>query len=121
MNMRDDIGFLFNVRARINIAQLTESKAIGDVGSLFDGEEEKVTDNLYKVARILNHEYELKKRRDQGKEVDLTENYSIIKKDDIIEMDNFEYNEFAARVFRTLRGERTVEATPKKGKAKPSK
>lgn len=119
--MRDDINFLFNVRARINIAQLTESKAIDELGSLFDCEEEKSIDNLFKVARILNHEYELKKRIDQGKEVNLQENYAVFTKDDILEMDNVEFNEFSDKVFSVLRGERTVEATPKKGKAKAQK
>ena len=118
--MRDDINFLFNVRARINIAQMTEKKVIEDIDSLLTnvGSEETYIDNIYKIARILNHEYEVKKRRDQGKEVDLTENYSIIKKDDLYEMDNTEFNAFTQQVFRCLRGERTVEATPKKGKAK---
>lgn len=116
--MRDDINFLFNVRARINIAQLTEKKSIDDLGSLFTGSEDATVDNIYKVARVLNHEYELKKRHDQGKEVDLTENYAVFTKDDILEMDNLEFVAFQDKVLRALRGERTVEAKPKKGKAK---
>ena len=85
----NEIGFLFNVRARINIAQLTETKSLDKIDDLFGGDEEKVVENVYKIARILNHEYEMKLRKDQGKSVDLTENYAIIKRDDLDELDNF--------------------------------
>lgn len=119
----NEIGFLFNVRARINLAQLTETKSLDKIDDLFEGAEGDVVNNVYRVARVLNHEYEVKKRKDQGAKVDLTENYALIKRDDLDEMDNFEYNEFVREIIGVLTGERTVEAEPKKGKktkAKPS-
>lgn len=112
----NEIGFLFNVRARINIAQLTETKSLDKIDDLFGGDEEKVVENVYKIARILNHEYEMKLRKDQGKSVDLTENYAIIKRDDLDELDNFEYNEFVGEIIKVLTNQRTVETEPKKGK-----
>ena len=119
----NEIGFLFNVRARINLAQLTETKSLDKIDDLFEGQEGDVVNNVYRVARVLNHEYEVKKRKDQGAKVDLTENYALIKRDDLDEMDNFEYNEFVREIIGVLTSERTVEAEPKKGKktkAKPS-
>lgn len=112
----NEIGFLFNVRARINIAQLTETKSLDKIDDLFGGDEEKVVDNVFRIARILNNEYELKLRRDQGKCVDLTEDYSLIKRDDLDELDNFEYNEFVGEIIKVLTNQRTVETEPKKGK-----
>ena len=112
----NEIGFLFNVRARINIAQLTETKSLDKIDDLFGGDEEKVVENVYKIARILNHEYEMKLRKDQGKSVNLTEDYAIIKRDDLDELDNFEYNEFVGEIIKVLTNQRTVETEPKKGK-----
>lgn len=118
----NEVGFLFNVRARINIAQMTGTKVISDVGTLFDGDEETTIKNLYKVAKVLNHEYELKKKQDAGVPVDPSENQAIIKLEDIYAMENTEFNELSEEVFATLRGERTVVAElKKKEKAKPSK
>ena len=112
----NEIGFLFNVRARINIAQLTETKSLDKIDDLFGGDEEKVVENVYKIARILNHEYEMKLRKDQGKSVNLTEDYAIIKRDDLDELDNFEYNEFVGEIIKVLTNQRTVETEQKKGK-----
>ena len=112
----NEIGFLFNVRARINIAQLTETKSLDKIDDLFGGDEEKVVENVYRIAKILNHEYEMKLRKDKGASVDLKEDYSIIKRDDLDELDNFEYNEFVSEIIKVLTNQRTVETESKKGK-----
>ena len=118
----EKIGLLFTVRARINIANLTPSKAIVDLDSLLSGvPEDKFVDNVYQIARILNNEYEIDRREKQGKEVNVKENYAVITKDDIEAMTNVEFNEFYADIVGVLRGERTVEATPKKGKSQVQK
>ena len=109
-----DIGLLYTVRARIAIAKLTGKHEIADIMSLFKGNEEQQIDNLYKVARILNHEYELKRKLDKGASVDLNENQSILKREDLDTMLSVEFDELTDAVFRTLRGERTVEAVPSK-------
>ncbi len=119
----NEIGLLFNVRARINIAQLTESKKIGDIGSLFDVPEDVEVENVYRIARALNHEYERKRKDDAGIEYDKAENQAIIQLDDVYNMTNEEYNQFSEELINVLKGERTVEAEPVKGKkqeAKPS-
>lgn len=119
----NEIGLLFNVRARINIAQLTETKKMGDIGSLFDVPEDVEVENVYKIARALNHEYERKRKDDAGIEYDKTENQAIIQLDDVYNMTNEEYNQFSEELINVLKGERTVEAEPVKGKkqeAKPS-
>lgn len=119
----NEIGLLFNVRARINIAQLTETKKMGDIGSLFDVPEDVEVENVYRIARALNHEYERKRKDDAGIEYDKTENQAIIQLDDIYNMTNEEYNQFSEELINVLKGERTVEAEPVKGKkqeAKPS-
>ena len=119
----NEIGLLFNVRARINIAQLTETKKIGDIGSLFDVPEDVEVENVYRIARALNHEYERKRKDDAGIEYDKTENQAIIQLDDVYNMTNEEYNQFSEELINVLKGERTVEAEPVKGKkqeAKPS-
>lgn len=119
----NEIGFFFNVRARINIAQNTTSKRFTDISELFQGGDEEQMENVYKIAKILNHEYEVKKRQSEGKTVDLKEDYSLIKRDDIEAMDNFEYIKFQEELIAVLKGERTVECEHKKGKkqeAKPS-
>ena len=117
----NEIGFYFNVRARINIAQLTETKALDKIDDLLRGDEEQVVENVFRIARILNHEYELKKRQDEGKNVNLKEDYSLIKLDDILDLDNFEYNQLFNEVLDTLTGNRTVVAEPKKGKKTTAK
>jgi hypothetical protein len=119
----NEIGLLFNVRARINIAQLTETKKMGDIGSLFDVPEDVEVENVYRIARALNHEYERKRKDDAGIEYDKTENQAIIQLDDVYNMTNEEYNQFSEELINVLKGERTVEAEPVKGKkqeAKPS-
>lgn len=119
----NEIGFLFNVRARINIAQLTETKKMGDIGSLFDVPEDAEVENVYKIARALNHEYERKRKDEAGIEYDKSENQAIIQLDDVYNMTNEEYNQFSEELIAVLKGERTVEAEPVKGKkqeAKPS-
>ena len=119
----NEIGLLFNVRARINIAQLTETKKMGDIGSLFDVPENVEVENVYRIARALNHEYERKRKDDAGIEYDKTENQAIIQLDDVYNMTNEEYNQFSEELINVLKGERTVEAEPVKGKkqeAKPS-
>lgn len=119
----NEIGLLFNVRARINIAQLTETKKMGDIGSLFDVPEDVEVENVYRIARALNHEYERKRKDDAGIEYDKTENQAIIQLDDVYNMTNEEYNQFSDELINVLKGERTVEAEPVKGKkqeAKPS-
>ncbi len=119
----NEIGLLFNVRARINIAQLTETKKMGDIGSLFDVPEDVEVENVYRIARALNHEYERKHKDDAGIEYDKTENQAIIQLDDVYNMTNEEYNQFSEELINVLKGERTVEAEPvkeKKQEAKPS-
>ena len=119
----NEIGLLFNVRARINIAQLTETKKMGDIGSLFDVPEDVEVENVYRIARALNHEYERKRKDDAGIEYDKTENQAIIQLDDVYNMTNEEYNQFSEELINVLKGERTVEAEPvkeKKQEAKPS-
>lgn len=117
------IGLLFNVRARINIAQLTDSKKLGDIASLFAVPEEDEVNNVYKIARALNHEYERKRKDEAGIEYDATENQAIIQLNDVMNMTNEEYNQFSEELIAVLKGERTVEAEPVEGKkqeAKPS-
>ena len=119
----NEIGLLFNVRARINIAQLTNEKKLGDIGSLFTVPEDKEVENVYKIARILNHEYECKRKREAGIEFLATDNQALIKLDDLMDLPNDEYNQFADELIAVLKGERTVEAEPikeKKEEAKPS-
>ena len=119
----NEIGLLFNVRARINIAQLTETKKMGDIGSLFDVPEDVEVENVYRIARALNHEYERKRKDEAGIEYDKNDNQAIIQLDDIYNMTNEEYNQFSEELINVLKGERTVEAEPVKGKkqeAKPS-
>lgn len=119
----NDIGFLFNVRARINIAQMTGSKKIVDIGELFDVPEDAEVENTYRIARILNHEYECARKAAAGIEFLANEDQAIIKLDDIYKLKNAEYNELQDALIGVLKGERTVEAEPapgKKDKAKPS-
>lgn len=119
----NEIGLLFNVRARINIAQLTDTKKLGDIASLFTVPEEDEVNNVYKIARALNHEYERKRKDEAGIEYDATENQAIIQLNDVMNMTNEEYNQFSEELIAVLKGERTVEAEPVKGKkqeAKPS-
>lgn len=119
----NDIGFLFNVRARINIAQMTGSKKIVDIGELFDVPEDEEVKNTYKIARILNDEYERARKRAAGIEFLPTEDQALIQIDDIYALQNAEYNELQNELIGVLKGERTVEAEPapgKKDKAKPS-
>ena len=119
----NEIGLLFNVRARITIAQLTDTKKLGDIVSLFDVPEEDEVNNVYKIARTLNHEYERKRKDEAGIEYNPTENQAIIQLDDIMNMPNEKYSQFANELIAVLKGERTVEAEPIKGKkqeAKPS-
>lgn len=112
----NEIGFLFNVRARIDIAQLTGTKKMGDIGSLFEVPEDEEVVNVYRIARALNHEYERKRKDEAGIEYDKNENQAIIQLDDIYNMSNAEYNQFSAALIEVLKGERTVEAEPVKGK-----
>lgn len=119
----NEIGLLFNVRARINIAQLTDTKKLGDIASLFAVPEEDEVNNVYKIARALNHEYERKRKDEAGIEYDPKENQAIIQLNDVMNMTNEEYNQFSEELIAVLKGERTVEAEPVKGKkqeAKPS-
>jgi hypothetical protein len=119
----NEIGLLFNVRARINIAQLTGAKKIGDIGSLFEVPEDEEVENVYRIARALNHEYERKRKDEAGIEYDKNDNQAIIQLDDIYNMTNEEYNQFSEALIEVMKGERTVEAEPVKGKkrgAKPS-
>lgn len=119
----NEIGLLFNVRARINIAQLTDTKKLGDIASLFAVPEEDEVNNVYKIARALNHEYERKRKDEAGIEYDAKENQAIIQLNDVMNMTNEEYNQFSEELIAVLKGERTVEAEPVKGKkqeAKPS-
>lgn len=119
----NEIGLLLNVRARINIAQLTPSKTVDDVTKLFtEGSEEERIEHTYKVARILNHEYEVDKRKKQGKTIDLSkDSYSIIDEDDFMTMENAEFLAFLDELFAVLFGKRTVVAEPKKEKSQAPK
>lgn len=112
----NEIGLLLNVRARINIAQLTPSKTVEDINGLFtEGTEEERVEHVYRVARILNHEYEVDKRKKQGKPIDLTKDtYSIIDKDDFMTMNTKDFMAFIDEVFDVLYDRRTVIAEPKK-------
>lgn len=119
----NEIGLLFNVRARINIAQLTDTKKLGDIASLFAVQEEDEVNNVYKIARALNHEYERKRKDEAGIEYDPKENQAILQLNDVMNMTNEAYNQFSEELIAVLKGERTVEAEPVKGKkqeAKPS-
>ena len=112
-------GYLFNVRARINVAKLCRGGKFENLGELFQGSDEEKVENLYKVGKILNNEFERKQRKDKGLDVDMSADYSTISLDELLDLESLD--DFETEVVNAILGEKaTVEAEPSKKSKKKS-
>ena len=113
---------LFDVRARVKIANLCKDKKFENIQLLFDGSEEDRIKNVLIMLKILSNSAEYAKRKEQGLEVNVNADYNTIPLtvDDMYDMKVYEIEELENLIVEVITrdSERTVEAKDKKGKKK---
>lgn len=117
---KDDL--LFDVRARVKIANLCKDKRFENIQMLFDCSEEERIKNILIMLKILSNSAEYAKRKAQGLEVNVNADYNTIPitLDDMYDMKVYEISELENLIVEVISrdSERTVEAKDKKGKKK---
>ena len=117
---KDDL--LFDVRARVKIANLCKDKRVENIQMLFDCSEEERIKNVLIMLKILSNSAEYAKRKAQGLEVNVNADYNAIPitLDDMYDMKVYEISELENLIVEVIGrdSERTVEAKDKKGKKK---
>lgn len=113
---------LFDVRARVKIANLCKDKRFENIQMLFDCSEEERIKNILIMLKILSNSAEYAKRKAQGLEVNVNADYNAIPitLDDMYDMKVYEIGELENLIVEVIGrdSERTVEAKDKKGKKK---
>ncbi len=113
---------LFDVRARVKIANLCKDKKFENIQLLFDTSEEDRIKNVLIMLKILSNSAEYAKRKEQGLEVNVNADYNTIPLtvDDMYDMKVYEIGELENLIVEVITrdSERTVEAKDKKGKKK---
>lgn len=113
---------LFDVRARVKIANLCKDKKFENIQLLFDTSEEDRIKNVLIMLKILSNSAEYAKRKEQGLEVNVNADYNTIPLtlDDMYDMKVYEIEELENLIVEVITrdSERTVEAKDKKGKKK---
>lgn len=117
---KDDL--LFDVRARVKIANLCKDNRFENIQMLFDCSEEERIKNVLIMLKILSNSAEYAKRKAQGLEVNVNADYNAIPitLDDMYDMKVYEIGELENLIVEVIGrdSERTVEAKDKKGKKK---
>lgn len=116
---------LFDVRARVSIANLCKDKKFENIQYLFDCAEADRIKNILKILKIMSNSAEYRKRKAQGLEVNFNADYNAIPltEADLYELMPYELNVYEEQIAQAIKdgSEQTVETKePKKSKKKDS-
>ena len=113
---KDDL--LFDVRARVKIANLCKDKRFENIQMLFDCSEEERIKNVLIMLKILSNSAEYAKRKAQGLEVNVNADYNTIPitLDDMYDICGLEdFSSLREKISATIVGGSTPSVTTESG------
>ena len=111
---------LFDVRARVRIANLCPDKKFENFGELWTCAESDVIKNTLKVLKIMSNSAEYAKRKQQGLEVNVDADYNAIplSEADLYDMKSYEIDELQEEIVEVIKRDSTKTVEAKEGKKK---
>jgi hypothetical protein len=113
---------LFDVRARVSIANLCRDKKFENFGELWTCAESDIIKNTLKVLKIMSNSAEYAKRKAQGLEVNVNADYNAIPltEADLYDMMSYELDELQEEIVEVIKRDsvQSVKANEGKKKAK---